>query len=151
MVETILSGLAKYLTVYLISMLKFVGGPTLGAAVGLTFLETVILTILGMMTTVLVISLFGHSFREWLNRIFRRDKKLFTKRNRKFVVFWKRYGLFGVSFLTPVIFSPILGTLLVHAFGGSTRKILGYMLISAVFWSFALSKFFQFIPQIIQP
>lgn len=150
MVETILSGIGKYLTVYLISMLKFVGGPTLGAAVGLTFIETVILTILGMMTTVLVISLFGHSFREWLNRIFRRDKRLFTKKNRRFVIFWRKYGLFGVSFLTPVIFSPVIGTLLVHAFGGSKKKIFGYMLISAIFWSFALSKFFHLIPQFMQ-
>jgi hypothetical protein len=150
MVETILSGIEKYLTVYLISMLKFVGGPTLGAVVGLTFIETVILTILGMMTTVLVISFFGQAFRNWLNRMFRSNKKLFTKKNRNFVIFWRKYGLFGVSFLTPIIFSPIIGTLLVHAFGGSTKKILGYMLISAVFWSFALSKFFHLIPQIIQ-
>jgi len=150
MVETLWSGLGKYLTVYLISMLKFVGGPTVGAAVGLTFFETVILTVLGMMTSVLIISFFGSSFRHWLNKIFRRDKKLFTKRNRKFVIFWRKYGLFGVSFLTPVIFSPIVGTLLVHAFGGSKKQILGYMLISAVFWSFALSKFFHLIPHFVQ-
>ncbi len=150
MVETIWSGLGKYLTVYFASMLKFVGGPTIGAAVGLTFFETVILTILGMMTTVLVISFFGPRFRSWLNKIFRRDKKLFTKRNRKFVIFWRKYGLFGVSFLTPVIFSPIVGTLLVNAFGGSKTKILGYMLISAIFWSFALAKFFHLIPFISQ-
>jgi len=150
MVETIWSGLGKYLSVYLVSMLKFIGGPTIGAAVGLTFFETVILTILGMMTTVLVISFFGPSFRHWLNKVFRRDKKLFTKRNRKFVIFWKKYGLFGVSFLTPIVFSPIVGTLLVNAFGGSKSKILGYMLISAIFWSFALAKFFHLIPFITQ-
>ncbi len=149
MVETFLSGLGKYLTVYVVSMLKFIGGPTIGAAMGLTFFETFILTILGMMTTVLVISLFGPQFRNWLNSVFRRDKKLFTKRNRRFVVFWKKYGLFGVSFLTPVILSPVVGTLLVNAFGGSKKKILSYMLISAIFWAFALSKIPHLIPVII--
>ncbi len=150
MVETIWSGVGKYLTVYLVSMLKFIGGPTIGAAMGLTFIETVLLTILGMMSTVLIISFFGHSFRRWLNKVFRRDRKIFTKRNRRFVTYWKKYGLFGVSFLTPVIFSPVVGTLLVHAFGGSPRKILGYMLISAIFWSLTLSKFTHLIPGLIK-
>ncbi|HLF32855.1 MAG TPA: hypothetical protein VI583_01380 [Cyclobacteriaceae bacterium] len=138
--------IGKYLTVYLISMLKFIGGPTLGAAVGLSFLETVAATVLGMMTTVVIISFFGRGLRTWLNNTFNRDRKTFSRRNRRFVTFWKKYGLFGVSFLTPVLFSPILGTLLVNAFGGSRSKILGYMLFSAIFWSLTLSKAFHILP-----
>jgi hypothetical protein len=138
--------IGKYLTVYLISMLKFIGGPSLGAAVGLSFLETVAATVLGMMTTVVIISFFGRGLRTWLNNTFNRDQKVFSRRNRRFVTFWKKYGLFGVSFLTPVLFSPILGTLLVNAFGGSRSKILGYMLVSAIFWSLTLSKAFHILP-----
>ena len=138
--------LEKYLSVYLVSMLKFIGGPTLWAAVGLTFIETVTLTVLGMMTSVVIVSFFGPRLRKWLTATFKRDQKVFTKRNRKIVTFWKKYGLFGISFLTPVLFSPILGTLLGFAFGGSRLKILGYMLISAIFWSLALSKAFHLIP-----
>jgi len=74
---------------------------------------------------------------------------LFTKRNRRFVIFWRKYGLFGVSFLTPLVFSPIIGTLLVNAFGGSKKKIITYMLISAAFWSFLLTKFSYLIPAVI--
>jgi uncharacterized membrane protein len=122
-------------------MLKFVGGPTVGTAFGLTFLETILMTILGMMTTVITLSIFGQRFRDWIDRIFRRNRKLFTRRNRRFVTFWRKYGLFGVSFLTPVVFSPVVGTLLVNAFGGPKKKIIGYMLLSAVFWSFILTFF----------
>ena len=145
----ILSVLAKYLSVFFASMFKFIGGPAIGTAFGLTFWETVGATILGMMTTIVIISTFGPGFRKWIDKIFRRNRKLFTKRNRRFVAFWKKYGLFGVSFLTPVVLSPVVGALLVNAFGGSKKKIITYMLISAVFWAFVLTKFSYLIPQIV--
>ena len=144
------AGIGKYLSVYFVSMLKFIGGPTLGIAVGLSFVETVVTTVMGMMTTVVIVSFFGPGLRKWINNTFRKDQKVFSKRNRKFVTFWKKYGLFGISFLTPILFSPILGTLLVNAFGASKSKILGYMLFSAIFWSLALSKAFHLIPMLIK-
>ncbi len=140
------AGIGKYLSVYLVSMLKFIGGPTLGAAVGLTFPETVAMTVLGMMTSVVIVSFFGPGLRKWLNATFRKDQRVFSRRNRKVVTLWRKYGLFGISFLTPVLFSPILGTLLVYAFGGSKYKVLGYMLFSAIFWSLTLSKAFHILP-----
>jgi hypothetical protein len=149
MVILILSVLGKYISVFLASMFKFIGGPAMGMAFGLTFWETVLLTILGMMTSVLLVSTFGPGFRNWLDKIFRRNRKVFTKRNRRFVTLWRKYGMFGVSFLTPVVFSPVLGALLVNAFGGSKKKILTYMLISAIFWSFLLTKFSYLIPQLV--
>lgn len=150
MVKMISTALMKYLSVFLTSMFKFIGGPTMGIAFGLTFWETVIITILGMMTSVIIVSLFGQGFRNWLDKIFRRNRKLFTKRNRRFVILWRKYGLFGVSFLTPLVFSPVIGALLVNAFGGgSKKKIITYMLISAIFWSFLLTKFSYLIPTVI--
>ena len=145
-----MAGIGKYLSVYFVSMLKFIGGPTLGIAVGLSFVETVVTTVMGMMTTVVIVSFFGPGLRKWINNTFRKDQKVFSRRNRKFVTFWKKYGLFGISFLTPILFSPILGTLLVNAFGASKSKILGYMLFSAIFWSLALSKAFHLIPMLIK-
>ncbi len=143
-------GIGKYLSVYFTSMLKFIGGPTLGAAIGLTFFETFAATVLGMMTTVIIVSFFGPGLRRWLNNTLKRDQKVFSKRNRKFVTYWKKYGLFGISFLTPILFSPILGALLVNAFGESKARILGYMLFSAIFWSLALSKAFHILPDLIK-
>jgi hypothetical protein len=144
------TGIGKYLSVYFVSMLKFIGGPTLGFAVGLSMIETVATTVMGMMTTVVIVSFFGPGLRKWINKTFRKDQKVFSQRNRKFVIFWNKYGLFGISFLTPILFSPILGTLLVNAFGASRFKILGYMLFSAIFWSFALSNAFHLIPMLIK-
>ena len=92
MAQLELAGLEEYLTIYVISMFKFVGGPLAGIAFGLSYLETSITTVLGMMTSVVIVSFFGGGFRKWLDKIFRRNRKLFTKRNRRFVTFWRKYG-----------------------------------------------------------
>ena len=74
-----------------------------------------------------------------------KKRRLFTKRNRRFVIIWKKFGLFGVTFLTPIIFTPIGGAILVSYLGGKRRTILYYMLVSAVFWSMFFSTVFHFV------
>lgn len=54
----------KYLPVYVGSMFKFIFGPTIGLGIGLTIVETVIFTVLGMMTTVVCFSFLGDIIRE---------------------------------------------------------------------------------------
>ena len=128
----------QYLTVFFLSCFKFIFGPTLGTAYGFSAPVTALLTTLGMMTTVFVLTFAGEKIRA---RIMgrKKGKKVFTKRNRRFVYIWKKYGLFGVAFLTPIIFSPIFGTLLMSIVGGRRKLIFSYMLVSAVFWSIIFS------------
>jgi hypothetical protein len=132
--------LMKYIIVYLISMFKFIGGPAFGAAYDLNLIGIVIMTVLGMMTTVIIISFFGIKLRNWMQKKFKSNKRTFSSRNRRIVRIWRGYGEFGVSFFTPVLFSPIIGTLLVTALGGKRKKVLTYMLISAIFWAFTLAS-----------
>lgn len=128
----------KYVSIYFFSMFKFIAGPLTGFATGLGILETCIFTVLGMMTSVFLFSFFGKLLREKVLKRFFIKKKKFTRRNRRFVSIWKQYGIFGISFLTPVLFSPIGGTVLITSLGGlsSKRKLFSYMLFSACFWSF---------------
>ena len=133
--------IAKYLAVYLISMIKFIGGPLSGVASGLTWVETFIFTVLGMMTTVVVLTLLGKNARKrFLNRL-KKKKKLFTPKNRRMVRIWRKYGLKGVAFLTPVIFSPIIGTIMAISFGEPAKRIFFYMLGRALFWGVIFSLF----------
>jgi hypothetical protein len=132
--------LMKYIVVYLISMFKFIGGPAFGAAYDLNLIGIVAMTVLGMMTTVVVISFFGIRLRTWIQKKYKYKRKTFSKRNRQIVKIWRGYGEFGVSFFTPVLFSPIIGTLLVTALGGKRNRVMIYMLISAIFWAFALAS-----------
>lgn len=134
--------LAKYLTVLLSSTIKFVGGPIAGLATGLSYVETALFTALGMMTTVLLFTLLGAPLRQLLQRTIWKNKKRFTRRNRRFVYIWKRWGLFGVSFLTPLILTPVGGALLANIFGGPKKQIIMYMMASAFFWGFAICGLF---------
>ena len=134
------SDLMKYIIVYLISMFKFIGGPAFGAAYDLNVFVTAIMTIFGMMTSVIVISTFGIKLRTWIQQKYNFKRKVFTRRNRRIVKIWRGYGEFGVSFFTPIFFSPVIGTLLVTALGGKRRKVIAYMLISAIFWAFAIAS-----------
>ena len=132
----------KYISIYLLSMVKFIAGPTMGPASGLSWVETVLITVAGMMTSVIIFT--SKRFKDNIPAIFKRKRKRFTKKNRRFVGIWKKYGLFGVSFLTPIIFTPIGGSILVSYLGGGRRKVIYYMLFSAVFWSLIFSTVFYF-------
>jgi len=134
------SELIKYISVYFLSMVKFMAGPPLGVAVGIGVLETIILSILGMMTSVVLFTLIGERIKVfWLPK-FIRDARDIKPQNKYFNLLWRRFGVFGITFLTPVLFTPIGGTLLATAMGSSRGKIFIYMFASAIFWSIALSK-----------
>ena len=76
--------LLKYIIVFLISMFKFIGGPAFGAAYDLNVPVTALVTVLGMMTTVVIISFFGIRLRQWIQSRFVKQRKVFTKQNRCF-------------------------------------------------------------------
>lgn len=129
----------KFFSIVLLTMLKFIAGPTLGYAGGFSLSMTILMTVLGMMSSVLLFTFLGNLLkRTILDRIFRRRRK-FTSRNRRFIKIWRKYGLNGVAFLTPIIFTPIGGTLLLTSFGSPRRKIIVSMLVSAVFWAVVFS------------
>jgi hypothetical protein len=72
-------------------------------------------------------------------------KKIFTPRNRKFVKIWRKYGLFGLAFLTPVVISIPVGTIIANAFEDNKPKIFIYMFFSIVFWSLLLTTSFELL------
>jgi uncharacterized membrane protein len=132
--------LSKYVFVWALSMVKFFLGVLAGLTTGLSYLESVLLTITGMMTTVIVLSLLGIKYRNDVMRQFRsKNHKTFTPQSRKVVQIWKKFGVMGISILTPVLFTPIGGTLIVLAFGEKKHQIFKWMLVSAVFWSVILN------------
>jgi hypothetical protein len=132
------------LTIYVLCMFKIIFGPTMGYAAGLSPLLTVIITVAGMMTTVFIFTFFGEIIREKVLRRFIKPKKVFTKRNRRFVKIWRKYGELGVSFLTPILLSPPGGSILAIALGGSRKKTIGYMFLWSVVWSTIITYTFYY-------
>ncbi|MCH8318720.1 MAG: hypothetical protein IIA88_09545 [Bacteroidetes bacterium] len=122
-------------------MIKFIAGPFIGVLGKdeLPFWATICLTVLGMMTSVLIISIIGENIRKWVIKKIYKNSKPGQSKNRRINKILKAHGLKGVAFLTPLLLTPILGTILALSLGELRKKIFVYMLISAVCWSIVLT------------
>lgn len=129
----------KAIPVYFSTMIKFIFGPIGGKAAGLNMFTTMIATAAGMMTVVIAITYFGKFIQERILKRFQRKEKEEYAKPRKPMAFLKKYGLGGIAFLTPILLTPIGGTLLAIGLGGNRQKIIVYMLISACAWSAILT------------
>lgn len=143
----------RAIPVYFSCMLKFIFGPLGGYAAGLNLLTTILTTVFGMMTVVFLFTYFGNWIRKEIFGRFRRGRKKKFNRERvqKLDRIWKRYGLLGVALLTPIILTPIGGTLLAVSSGSPKDKIIFYMFISASTWSVVFSMAIYFFGNEVLP
>lgn len=126
----------KFFTIYFLTLFKFVAGPVLGHAAGYSLLEIMLVTVSGMMSSVLMFTYLGVWIkREWRLRM-RKKNVLFSRKTRRLVGIWQKFGAGGVAFLTPLLLSPIGGTVVMTTFGVKKKIIISYMLVSALWWSF---------------
>lgn len=137
----------KYISVITIASLKFMGGPITGVSLKLGWLETAICTIVGMMLTVALVTLLGE-FIQSVDFGFSTDKKKkspFNRRNRWAIKIRQRLGLWGLAFLTPVLFTPPFGAALAVAFRYSKQEIFFKMFVSALVWAALQVYFFYYL------
>jgi predicted DNA repair protein MutK len=140
----------KGVSIFFLTMLKVFFGPIGGFLAGFPMVITMLITAGGMMASVVLFTFFGTWLREKiLNRFQKKGQKMFTPNKRKLVTLWKKYGLVGVAVLTPLLLTPIGGTLVAVSFGSPKQKIILYMLISATIFAigmtFAIYEFGDFI------
>jgi len=128
--------LLKYLAVFFASMAKILLGPIIGEESGLSFTESCIFTLLGASFSAILIMYGGEKVREILNEKIpqKKDKKVFTKKSRLIVKVWRKYGLYGIAFLTPVLLSPLGGPIIASVLGAPIGKTVRYIFVSCLFW-----------------
>ena len=130
----------KYASVFLLSTVKFLGGPLAGTSMGLHFWPTLGLTVAGMMTSVFIFSGIGRVWMQHRQKQRRlRREPIFTKRSRNIIKVFRKFGMGGIAFLTPILLSPIGGTVIATLLGVPRHRILLHMLWSALFWGVALT------------
>lgn len=130
-----LPALLKYASVFAIGMFKFVAAPIAGVAAGLPVVLIWSLSVAGMMTTVVLISGLGRSWA--LHQRRKREEKgkpLFSRRSRTVVSIYRRFGMVGIAFLTPILFSPVGGTVIATQLHVPRWRIMLHMLWSAALW-----------------
>lgn len=99
-------------------------------------------------TGTFVFYFFGKTINDWFEQRKRKKKhKLgivqhkvkFSRRKRMIVKIKSKYGLPGIAFFTPAIFSIPVGILIAVRFFPHSKKILPWMLASVFFWSLTIS------------
>ncbi len=141
----------KAVPVFFSTMIKFVFGPLGGYAAKLNIVTTIMATISGMMTAVIAFTYFGNFLRERVFKRFFQKRKKFTPHNRRITILYKKYGLGGIAFFTPILLTPIGGTLIAVSFGSPKEKIILYMFISGVAWAIIFSIMVYFFGNKILP
>ena len=130
-----LEEILRYLSIYLLACLKSILPPLMGPGMGLNKLEIIAITVLGLMTSVTLFTLAGERIKKQVIPIFIKNPKKFSPRTRRMVRIWKKYGIIGTCFLTPLLLSPIGGSLLVASVGAPRKQVYLYMFISGLFWA----------------
>lgn len=128
-----------FLGIYFLCWFKFIAGPVLASAAGYSVLETILVTVAGMMSSVTVFSMIGIRFKKFLAGRRKRPKPKFSSKNRRIVSIWGKYGKVGIAFLTPIFLTPLGGTLLLISFGTQKRQIFIHMLWSSILWAIIFS------------
>jgi hypothetical protein len=88
---------------------------------------------------------FAKSIKDRYRKIFpAKEKKIFSKKSKRFVKIKKSWGLVGVAILTPLILSIPIGTFLAIRFFKRTKKTIIILCTSVISWSLLLSSILHF-------
>jgi uncharacterized membrane protein len=129
-----------YFAVMAASSIKFVAGPITGFGIGLSMLETILCTWVGMMTTVTIMLTIGRFLVQQISKLRVQKPKLFSGRARYAVRVWQRFGIIGIAVMTPLLFTPIGGSLLALSFKVPTLRVLFFMALSGIFWAIVFTS-----------
>ena len=146
--------LAKLLSVFFISTVKFMWAPGAALVSGFSFGQTILITSIGGMTGITFFYFFGRWAVEKLERVRRRSRgasfpegkpKIFTKKNRRIVKFKWSFGLIGLVVVTPAILSIPIGCVIAAKFYRHNQFTYPLLLLSTLLWSVGLTVVIYFI------
>ena len=138
-----LSIIISYLSVFLVSMVKFSLAFPLALSNDLSFWQTFMISCLGGVFGVVIFTFFTKVLLDFYFKLFPSKKKKEEKKdNLKMRVAKKamdKYGLFGIAFLTPLFLSIPVGTFIALKFFPNKMKTLPVLFASVLGWSFSIS------------
>jgi hypothetical protein len=141
---TILSSAVKFAMTFPLAVMQF----------KFSFLETLLWTNVGGILGIYFFAFLSEQVMAWWKRLFRkqrarvraavREKKVFTKRNRRIIRIKQQYGLAGIAFTTPLLLSIPVGTFLVVRYYRTSKTKFSYLIASNLFWSVIYTAFYLF-------
>ncbi|MBE0648655.1 MAG: hypothetical protein IH596_12835 [Bacteroidales bacterium] len=147
----------KELIIIFFSSWKFAATfPVAVYAMGMSFTETLVYTniggILGVLVSVYLSRFLIHIWKTYgpeKLKFRRKSRRIFTRRNRRWVKIKSNYGLIGIVLLSPVILSiPVGSFLTVRYYGNRIRNIL-FLIAGQMFWSVVYTLFYTQVEMMI--
>jgi len=154
----------KLFQVLILSGLKFLFGPPLSFKLGFNFFQTILTTtiggVLGVVFFFFLSEIILHLFRRawpYLKSFFisqkkiiqkpiklykAKNKKSFSLKNKIIVFARKKYGLWGIAILTPILLSIPLGTFLANKYYKNKKSVLISLTLSILGWSIIMSSIY---------
>lgn len=133
--------------IVLLSSVKFLFAPSIAVGAGFGYFKTIIITFSGGCMGILFFYFLGGWIMNKLKerkklkgKVEIRKKKIFTKTNKLIVRIKSKYGLIGLSLITPGIISIPVGSILAAKYFRKDPKTLSFLIISLLFWAFALTS-----------
>ena len=135
----------EIVSVFLTSAVKFFAGPILAKSFGFSYIQSILLTSVGGISGVLLFFILGSKLILFFPNYFKsntKKKKIFTKKNKFYVLLIRDYGMFGIALLSPILISiPIGSFLAARFFDANSVMVRAILCMSVVFWSVTLSTF----------
>jgi len=142
----------------LLSSVKF--GMTFPLAVmefRFSFFETILWINIGGLAGIYFFAYLSEGLNRWIETRIQRwkagrsgpakekkNKRIFTKRNRRIVRIKQRYGLIGIAATTPLLLSIPVGVFLVVRYYPRNRTRYLWLVASNLVWSFLYTSFYMF-------
>lgn len=94
-----------------------------------------LLTMIGGIIGIIIFTQIGWDLEKWLVKKFPKWFKRFTLKNRILVKLRRNWGIWGISFLTPILLGIPVGVALCLTLTTDKRKIIKPMIFSLVVWT----------------
>lgn len=94
-----------------------------------------LLSLLGGVIGIVIFTQIGYDLEKWLVKRFPKWFKRFSLKNRILVRIRRNWGIWGISFLTPILLGIPVGVALCLTLTTDKRKIIKPMVLSLVGWT----------------
>jgi len=151
LMEADLGGNGVLVSLFLLSFVKFaIAAFAAMPNPNLDFWDIMLSVGGGALSSVVFYTYFGKALNNWIRKLLKRKQPVSFKRRRQTYKIWKKYGLFGIAFLAPVL-SPMITVGIAVSFQETPKRILLFVGASIVFWTLIFAFFREGVLHIIGP
>ncbi len=129
--------LFRILSIYLVGITGIWKAIPVGLALKSHPVETASFTALGSITAVLALYYFGEAVKKWVMKKWSKEK-LEGKKGKLYNIMDK-YGTAGLGIICPGLFGPITTIIVGLLIVKPTSKLLPYLVLGIIIWSFLLT------------